>query len=159
MIDLRLAVTDQVVGDQPVFVKCREHNDKQRGNLAVYADGLYCFTCHFQLQNDRIKALAYLLGTSEQEAARSADRYTNEALDRYRERASQESRMDPLPRSLATIYNKVLNGPERRHRREWFYERGLTLETINDPDVLLGHDGLHFVIPIFDRNRNLVSLR
>ena len=28
MIDLRLAVTDQVVGDYPVLIKCREHNDK-----------------------------------------------------------------------------------------------------------------------------------
>ena len=27
---------------------------------------------------------------------------------------------------------------------------------INDPAVLLGHDGLHFIIPIFDREGHLV---
>ena len=61
--------------------------------------------------------------------------------------------------SLATIYNKILNSPERNHRLQWFYDRGLTDRTINDPDILLGHTGTRFVIPVFDRNRKLVSLR
>jgi DNA primase len=163
-IDLRLAVTDQVVGDQPVKIKCRMHPDKT-ASLAVYADNLHCFGCGFHLDMaggdlpGHIHPLAYLLGISEREVVQVAKRYTNESLDRYRERAAQEARMDPLPRSLAVIYNKVLNGPERRHRLEWFYDRGLRDSVISDPDVLLGHDGLHFVIPIFDRESHLVSLR
>ena len=53
----------------------------------------------------------------------------------------------------------MLNSPERGHRLQWFYDRGLTDRTINDPDVLLGHNGTQFVIPVFDKSRNLVSLR
>ena len=96
---------------------------------------------------------------SDDEVEKVASRYTNEAIDRYREKAAQESRMDPLPRTLAIIYNKMLNGPLRMHRMQWFYDRGLTDRTINDPDVLLGHDGTQFIIPIFDKERNLVCLR
>ncbi len=171
MINLRLAVTDQVVGDQPVFIKCREHNDKRYPNLAVYVDHLHCFVCgfHMNLIDKEGNAwdaapghrdpLAYILKVPEEEAAKVASKYTNEAIDRYREKAAQESRMDPLARSLATIYNKILNSPERKHRLQWFYDRGLTDRTINDPDVLLGHNGTQFIIPIFDKERKLVSLR
>ena len=161
MIDLRLAVDDQVVGDYPIKVKCREHNDKT-ASLAVYADHLHCYGCGFHASFDPpmlVNPLSYLLGISDEEADKVGSRYTNESLDRYREKAAQESRMDPLPRTLATIYNAMLNSPERAHRKQWFYDRGLTELTINDPDVLLGHDGLHFVIPVFDKSRNLVSLR
>ena len=161
MIDLRLAVTDQVVGDYPVKVKCREHNDKT-ASMGVYADHLHCFGCGFHLSFEApmlVNPLGYLLGISDDEVEKVSSRYTNESIDRYREKAAQESRMDPLPRTLAIIYNKMLNGPLRVHRKQWFYDRGLTDRTINDEDVLLGHDGTRFVIPVFDRNRNLVSLR
>jgi hypothetical protein len=169
MIDLRLAVTDQTVGDQPVKIRCKEHNDKVN-SLAVYANGLRCFGCGFTLQlRDKDgrdlttlpghrDPLAYLLG-KEQISPEEAAKYTSEALDRYREKAAQEARMDPLPRSYATIYNDVLNGAERCHRLQWFLDRGLSLETINHPDVLLGHNGLDFIIPIFDEGRRLVSMR
>ena len=168
MIDLRLAVTDQVVGDQPVKVKCREHNDKT-ASLAVYSDHLHCFGCGFHLDLDQDKdgiacaqldghrdPLAYLLKV--EDASGIAAKYTNESLDRYREKTAQEARRDPLPASLATIYNAVL-GTQRHERLDWLYARGLTLETINDPDVLLGHDGTRFVIPVFDKDRHLVALR
>ena len=116
MMDLRLAVDDQVVGDNPVKVKCREHNDKT-ASLAVYADHLHCYGCGFHLEMGdatipgHVHPLGYLLGISGDEVEKVASRYTNEALDRYRDKAAQEARMDPLPRSLAKIYNKVLNRP------------------------------------------------
>ena len=157
-VDLRLALSDQAVGDQPVKVPCREHHDKT-ASLAVYPDHLYCYGCGFTIPTSRrLEALAYLLKTDEREAVSIADRYTNESLDRYRERAAQEAKADPLPHSLASIYNGVLND-QRRHRLDWLLARGLTLETINAPDVLLGHDGSRFVIPIFDAERKLVALR
>lgn len=167
MIDLRLAVSDQVVGDQPVFIKCREHHDKGRPNLAVYANGLRCFGCGFTMQlrdkdgRDLSKLpghrdpLAYLLKVEELTPEQTA-KYTNESLDRYRTRAAEEASMDPLPKALAGIYNRALNGI-RSNRLEWLFERGLTLEIINEFQI--GHDGIHFVIPIFDGAGNLVSLR
>jgi DNA primase len=161
MIDLRLAVTDQVVGDQPVKIKCREHNDKT-ASLAVYADNINCYGCGFHLELEgsglpgHVDPLAYLLKV--EDASDVAYKYTNESLDRYRERAAQEARRDPLPQSLATIYNAVLN-TSRRHRREWFFARGLSRECINDSAVLLGHDGTRFVIPVFDKDGNLITLR
>jgi hypothetical protein len=171
MIDLRLALPDQdIVGDNPVFIKCREHNDTKKPNLAVYADGLKCFACGFYMElrdkagNDTSllpghrDPLAYLLGV-EEVSPEVRSKYTVESIDRYRTRAAEEASRDPLPKSLAAIYNGILNGELRKHRLQWFLDRGLTLETINHPDILLGHNGIHFVIPVFDRFQNLVSLR
>jgi hypothetical protein len=164
MIDLRLAVTDQVVGDCPVKIKCREHKDPA-ASFCIYADNLHCYGCGFHLNLSGAglpgyrDPLAYLLGISDEEVAKVASKYTTESIDRYRTRTAEEASRDPLPRSLAKIYNKILNGAARSHRQDWFYARGLKMDTINDPDVLLGHDGIYFVIPVFDKDRNLLSLR
>jgi DNA primase len=147
-----------VVGTLPVHIKCPSHNDKTRGNLAVYDDHLHCYVCGFH-RNDWPEALALLLGCSEAEARAQASKYTNEALDAYRERAAQEARTDPMPFALAQIYNNMLMGPDapRAHRQDWLLARGLTPETWER--FHLGHNGCQFVIPIFDAGMNLVSLR
>jgi hypothetical protein len=164
-IDLRLAVTDMPVGAVPVKIKCPDSIHKHRAkqtdknqSLAVYPDNLHCYGCGFH-RNNRLEALAFLLGVTEEEAKKVAEKYTNEALDAYRERAATEARRDPLPFALAQLYNTALMGPNapRAHRQDWLLARGITLETAED--VHLGHDGNRYVIPIFDADMKLIALR
>lgn len=163
-IDLRLAVSDDVVGEYPVKIKCREHNDKVN-SLAVYADNVHCYGCGFHLNlwtkdgpapKHDTHPLAYLLRISTEEALKVASKYTSASLDAYREKAAQEARRDPMPASLATIYNEVLLG-RRQHRLDWLRARGLNVATIHGN--YLGHDGMRFVIPVFDASDRLISLR
>lgn len=154
-IDLRLAVSDDVVGDYPRHIRCREHNDKQRGNLAVYRDHLHCFVCGWH-ESRTLAGLAYLLKLELTEAAKVAERYTAASLDGYRERTALESRRDPLPGSLASIYHGVLY-QQRRARVRWLHARGLSDVTLAHFQV--GHNGTHFVIPVHDREGRLIALR
>lgn len=155
-VDLRLAVSEDVVGDYPIKIKCREHNDKV-GSLAVYRDHIHCYGCGFgEGRGNALYALAYLLRLDLASAVEQAPKYTVESLDSYRERAAEESRRDPMPGSLATIYHEVLRG-RRQYRLTWLYDRGISDRTIDDH--LLGHDGVRFVLPVFDQRGNLVSLR
>lgn len=154
-IDLRLAVADDVIEDYPRHVRCREHNDKHRGNLAVYRDHLHCFVCGWH-ESRTIAALAYLLKVSLKEAVAVAPRYTHASLDGYRERTALETRLDPLPGSLATIYHDVLYD-QRSSRLAWLHARGLNDATLRRFQV--GHDGMRFTIPILDREGRLVSMR
>ncbi len=154
-LDLRLAVSDDIISDFPVYVKCREQNDKSRGNLAVYRDHLHCFGCGYH-EARTVAGQAYLLKVDTWKAAELAPKYTAAALDGYRERVSQEARRDPLPASLADIYHGVLGG-RRSHRLDWFKARGLADTIINA--FQLGHDGMRFTIPVFDRENRLIALR
>ena len=164
-LDLRLAVSDDPVGDYPIFIRCREHNDKRRGNLAVYRDNLNCYGCGFHISAwDEKKAgptsqhpLAYLLGLSNAEALAQEAHYHSESLDAYREKTAQDARRDPLPGSLARLYNDVLLTGPRQARQAWLTRRGLTVATIHGN--YLGHDGNRFVIPIFDADEHLMTLR
>jgi hypothetical protein len=159
-VDVRLAVTDAPVGMEPVKIKCREHAD-YAASLCVYPDHINCYGCNFR-QVRRMDALAYLLyGSVTQQtvlqAISVAPRYTVESLDAYRERAAQEARRDPLPRSLALAYRKVLASGYRKGRRRWLIDRGLRVGTIHQ--ACLGHDGTRFTIPYFDRDNNLLTIR
>ena len=154
-VDLRLAITDDVVGDYPLHIRCREHNDKQRGNLAVYRDHLHCFVCGWH-EARTLQALAYLLKATLKDAVALAPRYTAASIDGYRERTALENRRDPLPGSLAGIYHQVLLD-QRSHRLSWLHARGLSDTTLARFQV--GHDGLRFVIPVFDREQRLVAMR
>ena len=154
-VDLRLAVSDDVVGDYPLHIKCREHNDQKRGNLAVYSDHLHCFGCGFHEARTML-ALAYLLKVELGEAILVAPRYTLASLDGYREKTALENKRDPLPDSLASIYHQVLY-TYRTARLPWLYARGLTDATI--ARFQLGHDGQRFVIPVFDSEHRLIALR
>lgn len=154
-LDLRLAVTDDVVGDYPEHIRCREHNDKQRGNLAVYRDHLHCFVCGWH-EARTLAGLAYLLKVDWTTATQVAERYTRASLDGYRERTALQNRRDPLPGSLASIYQDVLR-TRRSSRLHWLHARGLSDVTLTHFQV--GHDGMRFVIPVFDRESRLVALR
>jgi hypothetical protein len=166
-LDLRLAVEEDVIGDYPVKIKCLapEHKDKVR-SLAVYSEHLHCFGCGLHLDlwegaapmpKDHVHPLAYLLGVSNDEALKVAPRYANDTLDAYRERAATEARRDPMPGSLALIYNEILLEGRRRERANWLKARGLTVATIHGN--YLGHDGVRFTIPVFDSRGNLISIR
>lgn len=155
-LDIRLAITDNPPpGGKPYMMKCREHNDK-KASLAVYPDGIKCFGCEFQLQRS-VEALAYLLGIESKEAWKAVDKYTNEGIESYREKAEQATRDNPLPSAHAHIYAAMLHHGPRAHRKPFFLERGLTQAMMDY--MQLGHNGLAFIIPVFDAEGNLLTLR
>lgn len=153
-IDLRLAVTDSPVGEQPEMVKCPQHDDATQ-SLAVYFDHLHCYGCRIHLTR-RLESLALLLDCTVSEAGRVAGKYTGASLDAYRQRVTKQATVDPLPRGLAIAYVTLLH-TARANRKEWFSARGIDLEKA--AEFYLGHDGTRFVIPIFDKDDRLLTLR
>lgn len=159
-VDLRLALTDDVVGDLPIRIHCTRHSDTDP-SLCVYPDHLHCFSvgCGFHIQK-RLDALAWLLELgSWRDALRVAHKYTNHGLEAYRQRVEMESRMKPLPVAQAKLYHKLAY-KERRGGYvpvQWYYERGLTDDTIER--FTLGHDGLRFTVPIFGADGQLLNIR
>ena len=99
MIDLRLAVTTRWLGT----IRSRSsaaNTTTRRHPSASTLTTCTAIGCGFHASFDPpmlVNPLAYLLGISDEEADKVGSRYTNESLDRYREKAAQESRMDPLP--------------------------------------------------------------
>lgn len=156
MLDLRLAVDESAFGDAPTKIRCLNPNhDDPAASLAVYPDNLHCYGCGFH-RNDVDEALALLLGITKAEAATRLGQYDSDKLDAYRERVAKEARRDPMPYGVAVMYNRFLR-EQMPQRLEWFYERGLTDETIDTH--LLGHDGYRFSIPVFDSNHQLLTIR
>jgi DNA primase len=153
MLDLRLVIDDSPVGEAPIKVRCPAHKERS-ASLAVYPDHVHCFGCGFHSVG--VDALALLLKTDNETAAAQWSKYTSEAIDSYRERATEHAKSSPLPIKHAELFCNQLFG--RFHQRlEWLTARGLTLETIGDN--LIGHNGEQFTIPIFDDNGNLISFR
>jgi DNA primase len=156
MLDLRLAVDESAFGDMPTKIRCLNPNhDDPAASLAVYPDNLHCYGCGWH-RNDADEALALLLGISKVEAATRLHQYDSDKLDAYREKVAKEARRDPMPYGVAVMYNRFLR-EQMPQRLEWFYERGLTDETIDTH--LLGHDGYRFSIPVFDSNHQLLTIR
>lgn len=151
MLDVRLALPDtgQLVGSQPLKVKCRQHNDKQ-ASLAVYPDGIHCFGCNFHLDGEA--AVKYLLKSDTVDMTR----YTNESLDAYRDRATTDAKTKPLPTALADAFHTLLV-TTRKDRLEWLTARGLTRATLKRAKV--GHNGFAYTIPVFDKGGNLLTIR
>lgn len=118
MIDLRLAITHRVFGDQPVKIRCREHNDKT-ASLAVYADHIHCYGCGFTLKVPGKglpcyrDPLAYLLNISDEESARVANRYSSTSSSRQ-----TPARTDPPMVPDATVLYPVEPGPHGWERRD-----------------------------------------
>lgn len=149
MLDVRLAVTDTPVGLQPEMVRCRAHGDTGRPNMAVYSDGIYCFRCHFTRKGE--EAVRWLVGEDA-----DIHHYTVEAVEAYRERVEAEARDLPLPAAYAALYQGVL-ATQRKARREWLYQRGLT-----DSGIALGrlgHTGVSFTIPVLDDKGDILTIR
>lgn len=158
-LDLRLTVTDCPVGEQPEKIECPAHPD-DAASLAVYRDHIHCYGC--PLHSTGFYALAYLLyGDREEQSVERAKgvgiRYTAQSVDSYRERVEQQVKLDPLPWGLSLSYNNLLFSVQRGERREWLYERGLTLDSINR--FRLGHDGTRFTIPIYSAQGDLLTFR
>lgn len=164
-LDLRLAVSDDPVGDYPLKITCppRIHKERTGGkldktsSLAVYPDSIHCYGCGYNRMG--VWGLADLLGVKIDEARRVADHYSSEAVEAYRERAALEASSTPLPPVLARLYNSVLMGPNalRAERQVWLQARGLTPTSWERFD--LGHDGKRFVIPVYAADGNLLTLR
>lgn len=158
-LDLRLAVTDAPVGELPEMVNCPEHTDTERPNLAVYREHVHCYGCGCHAKG--FFALALLLFGQRDEASMRramgvAPRYTAQSLDAYRDRVQQQVKLDPLPRGLAIAYTHLLQ-TARKSRLDWLFQRGLTLDTIQQ--FYIGHDGNRFVLPVFDKENKLLTLR
>ena len=157
MLDLRLAIDDSPVGETPIKVRCVNPTHKDRtASMAVYPGNIHCFAPQCGLHAHGIEALALLLKIDLPTAEQTQSKYTSEALDGYRERATEHAKSSPLPITHARLFNQQLNG--RFHQRlSWLEQRGLTQETING--FLIGHNGEQFTIPIFGDDGNLISFR
>jgi DNA primase len=154
-VDLRLAVTDCPVSDVPVKLKCimPDHRSKDKENsLAVYADHLYCFGCHLVIRN-ALEALALLLKKPPKDI--DVAHYTSESVEAYRERATEQTRRDPLPSMLARLYHELMP----HEKRAWYRARGLTNKTIDQYQLGYDEAGERFVIPVFDADGDLLTLR
>lgn len=151
MLDLRLAVSETAFGTSPVKIPCPVHDDPT-ASMAVYADNVHCFGCGFHL-NDWDEALALLLGISKDEARVVAPRYSAECVPQTTKRPSPR---DPINIGHAKLYNRYLR-EVMPHRLAWFHNRGLTDATIDAE--FLGHNGFSFVIPVYDSQRRLLTLR
>jgi DNA primase len=140
MLDLRLVVTDRVLG--PVKVRCvnPDHEDPN-ASMTVYADNIHCFGCGFH-RNDYDEALALL---------RAAGAKGNGKGKVHKSRPAK-----PPTLGVAQMYHRFLR-ESRTQRLSWLYARGLTDESIDM--ALLGHDGGRFTIPVFDANGKLVTIR
>jgi DNA primase len=156
MLDLRLAVDESVVGDGPVKIRCLNPNhDDPTASLAVYPTNMHCFGCGFH-RNDWDECLSLLLGITVAEAHEVAPRYSSERLDAYREKAAQQSRRDPMPLAYAQMYSTFLHRT-MTHRLPWLFDRGLTETTLTEN--LIGHTGTHWTIPVFDKDKRLLTIR
>jgi len=150
-VDIRLAVTDDMAGYEPVKLRCRfaGHTDPN-ASMCVYPGHIHCYGCGGHIGR-RMEALAFLLGLkSWKDAIVHAPKYIPATLDNYREQAADSARKDPLPRTIAAVYHNMLQS-HRGHRVEWMHERGLSDATLSQ--ALLGHDGTRFTIPIVCHKR------
>lgn len=150
VIDLRWMFTrSPPANGKPIKVKCWEHLD-DTASLAIYPDGIYCFGCRFHIQNIN-KALDYLVKATGQPYVYNG---TNEEISKKPGREKEVAGY--LPAALADLYHQNLYAT-RKERLNWLYERTLTDETIER--FFLGHDGMKFTIPVFDRSGRLISIR
>lgn len=155
MLDLRLAVAETVWNDTPVKIKCPNpaHQDPT-ASLAVYSDHLHCYGCGWH-RNDWDESLALLTGKTVAEAREIAPQFDSKRLDGYRVRLAEAPR-NPMPIQYAEMYHRVLMS-SMSDRLDWLFERGLYLDTLEEH--LIGHTGTHFTIPVFDKNRMLLTIR
>jgi DNA primase len=155
MIDLRLAVDETAFGDSPIKIRClNPAHDDPTASLAVYSDHLHCYGCGFH-RNNVDEALALLLGITQAEAQEALPRYDSKMLDGYRERVTAKARRDPMPTAYAEMYHRALcSNPDAV---SWLMERGLEWNTIEQ--ALIGHTGTHYTIPVFDKDRRLLTIR
>lgn len=155
MLDLRLAVEPSAFGSSPIKVPCLNpaHHDPNP-SMCVYPDHLHCYGCGFH-RNDWDESLALLLGVTKAQAREAADRYEDTGRTVARGR-TDDKELPPLLLGRAGLYHRFLR--ERYpNKARWFYDRGLTDETINSG--LLGYDGFRFTIPIFGADGSLRTIR
>ncbi len=158
-VDIRRAVLrpneDLPYGTKPVMRKCPNHAD-DAASLAIFVDGLKCFGCDFQITK-RMEALAWILKLPGwEEAIKVAGQYVR-LPETERQIQKAATRTARLPTLLEVgIYERLLYGL-CSERLRWLLERGLTLATIRR--ARFGHTGSAFVIPLFDGEGKLVTLR
>jgi hypothetical protein len=111
------------------FAVCPKHSDRTP-SFAIYDDGHgHCFVCSHH------------------------DNHVAESAVRPNPRPRYTG---PLPWSMVTAYEQVLQGP-MRSRIGWLWGRGLRPMTIEK--LHLGHTGVAFTIPVWDVAGNLLTVR
>lgn len=124
--------------------------------MAVYRDGIHCFGCGKSIPRT-MEALAYLLYGDERrwkDALRVAEKYIGRE-ETYRQK--REGKIRPFSRTLAEAFVENLWGPARRSRVEWLMGRCLSEDTIRQ--AMIGHTGMRFTLPVFDKDQRLVTIR
>lgn len=151
-LDVRLAVTDSPVGELPVKVRCKNpgHVDNS-ASCAVYMDGVYCFGCGFKRKG--VDAIDWLLG----HAVTDYEKFTTTAFLSHLKREAARDKGDHLHPAIADAFHTFLMSGRRDYRKAWLYERGLSDITLMA--FTIGHDGSRFSIPVYDKKRNLMTIR
>jgi DNA primase len=139
-------------GNTPVMLLCPEHKDDS-ASLAVFPDHIICFGCKFRIQK-RLDALAWLLKLNNwKEALYVAEKYKY-LPQTQQQKQSKYSR--PPTWAEVRAYERVLH-EVCEDRMDWLLSRGLEQRTIQQARI--GHNGAAFVIPVFDGNYDLITLR
>jgi DNA primase len=136
--DLRLAFSDDIRGDSPIFVRCPYHGDKIRPNLAIYADHGMCYACGKYVRP--LSLIQQLKGVTLEEAQNLlADLPTTVVLEQA------EVRLDPIPEGIVEQYQKQLK--EEKQALGYLKKRGLLPKTVTD--AKLGYTGWAYTIPVY----------
>lgn len=154
-IDLRAIVTpgSPIRGDRPTKTLCLWHQESTP-SLLVYQDHLHCFgQCREHM--DVVDFVAWQKGL---DVRSDFDRLVSILVDEYVEMSPvvrekrPKKRVKAIPSEVARYYHGRL-----RDRRQFFYDRGLTDQTIDLAQ--LGYDRHAFSIPVWSRSGDLVTLR
>lgn len=171
-VDVRLVLTSDPVGNQPVKMTCPPHIHKARigqeddkGSLAVYSGNVHCFGCGFHLYR-RYASIAFLVGlwdgvgdeNSPEVAAKVVEvrKHLPEFIGK-KKRVGPDT-IPPLEPYIDLAFHQyLLRYKEDRLVDELMTKRGLSMETIRE--YKLGHTGTHFSLPVYDVAGTLVTVR
>ncbi len=146
MLDVRRAISNEVESDVVLKIRCPAHDDST-ASLAVYQDHIHCFGCGIHKTGE--EAIRILNGPD-------ADISSYQVSDPKPDSNSDSDKDSPLIAAHADLYHRFMCEilPERTR---WLHRRGINSKTIEMFN--LGHTGSHFVIPVYDENKNLATLR
>lgn len=155
-LDLRRAVSDDPPpGRSPVKVTCLYHEDGATPNLAVYPDGVQCFSCG--ANRAPLQFLADLSGLDlvvEADAVRAlAEQLTGDGPP-----PKPKAKADP-----AELQERVeqwcanLTLPKYAPQAMYLLDRGLTLETLTKARI--GYTGRAYAVPLYSPWGCLLSVK
>jgi len=150
-IDLRGCIAGDYNDDTtvPVFIKCIFHHDRQRPNLAVYYDHVYCFTC-----GKYMAMIPFLVQYWRKPYEEVVDTLRNGDFPKV-EGGEHDRTLPPVDPSLVQTYQEALY--RNPAALSYLHGRGLSKGTIEW--AKLGHSGSAFTIPVFDTSHACTNIR